>query len=639
MFAQCESLLPESTASDVARPHVARVVLTLARIVGTKSIRSLILQSLQLAVLACGIATALPVSSQTLSISRYYPLSLGNQWTYKSDTLATSTISVGSPVVLQTGVAASPVQRVSSNESGYSVSYMTNDGSGLREYQTYVSRVPVPGYGDTSATATMSPAVTMAPAVVALGSTYTSSGNMTFDYANVVVINANYISSSKIVGMELVRDYYGTRSWQALKVVTTVTVRVNSNGQTSTITSVATNWFAEGVGTVQFSGPNSSGTVETWKLTSTNVVPAPAVLAPAAPTSVVANPGNGQVTVSFAAPVSDGGSAITGYTVTSNPSGGVDINAGSTSTTHTITGLTNGVTYVFTVKAANLVGTSVASGPSNSVAPMAPPAPPGGASNFQGMWWASPANSEPGWGINFAHQSDTLFATWFTFGVDGKPLWLVAAATKTSGATYSGRLYTGTGPAFYSVPFDPSKVVAMEVGSVTFTFANSDSAAFTYTVNGMSQTKQITREQFGSSMPTCVWGNQPNLAVATNYQDMWWAAPPNAEPGWGINFAHQGDAIFATWFTFDFDGKPLWLVTGANKVDSNTYSGTLYTGTGPAYNSAPYDPAKVTPIEVGTATFTFSDGNNASFAYTVSGITQTKPITRQVFSSAGTVCH
>jgi hypothetical protein len=42
---------------------------------------------------------------------------------------------------------------------------------------------------------------------------------------------------------------------------------------------------------------------------------------------------------------------------------------------------------------------------------------------------------------------------------------------------------------------------------------------------------------------------------------------------------------------------------------------------------------------VGTATFTFSDGNNAQFAYTVNGVSQTKAITRQVFSPPGTVCE
>ncbi|MBV5349351.1 fibronectin type III domain-containing protein, partial [bacterium] len=61
---------------------------------------------------------------------------------------------------------------------------------------------------------------------------------------------------------------------------------------------------------------------------------------------------------------------ITGYTVTSIPAGGIDANAGSTSLTHTITGLTNGTSYMFTVKATNSAGTSVASVSSNSVIPV-----------------------------------------------------------------------------------------------------------------------------------------------------------------------------------------------------------------------------------------------------------------------------
>jgi len=42
---------------------------------------------------------------------------------------------------------------------------------------------------------------------------------------------------------------------------------------------------------------------------------------------------------------------------------------------------------------------------------------------------------------------------------------------------------------------------------------------------------------------------------------------------------------------------------------------------------------------VGVATFTFSDGNNATFAYTVNGISQNKAITREIFAAPGTVCQ
>ena len=91
---------------------------------------------------------------------------------------------------------------------------------------------------------------------------------------------------------------------------------------------------------------------------------------PDAPTTVTASAGNAQATVSFSAPVNNGGSAITGYTVSSNPAGGVDSNAGSTSLSHLVTGLSNGTAYTFTVTATNAAGgTSVASAASNSVTP------------------------------------------------------------------------------------------------------------------------------------------------------------------------------------------------------------------------------------------------------------------------------
>lgn len=102
------------------------------------------------------------------------------------------------------------------------------------------------------------------------------------------------------------------------------------------------------------------------------VVPA---TVPGAPLIGTATAGNAQATVTFTTPRSNGGSAITGYTVVSNPEGGVDENAGSTGRTHLISGLANGKTYTFTVTATNAVGTGAASGASNSVKPVAPQVP------------------------------------------------------------------------------------------------------------------------------------------------------------------------------------------------------------------------------------------------------------------------
>jgi len=266
--------------------------------------------------------------------------------------------------------------------------------------------------------------------------------------------------------------------------------------------------------------------------------------------------------------------------------------------------------------------------------------PPAVFGNYQGLWWAAPPDSESGWGINLNHQGTTIFATWFTFGADGKPVWYVVSATSTPANpnVFSGNLVTGTGPPFTA--FDPARVAAAEVGSVTFTFIDANTATFAYNVNGIAQTKTITREVFASPVPACTFGALANLALATNFQDIWWKAPANSESGWGINLTHQGDTIFVTWFTFGADGKPLWFVVATTKSAPNVYSGTLYRMvSGPPFSAVPFDSALVNGTPVGTVTLTFSDGNNGIFAYTVDGTSQAKPITRQVFAAPGTACQ
>jgi serine protease len=263
--------------------------------------------------------------------------------------------------------------------------------------------------------------------------------------------------------------------------------------------------------------------------------------------------------------------------------------------------------------------------------------------NAQGLWWASPAASESGWGMNFAHQGDTIFVTWFTYDASGKPTWFAAELHKSGPNIYSGAIFTTTGPAFNAVPFNPAQVVETTVGNMTVAFSPPNDAVVNYTVNGLSRSKLITREVFGP-LPACVWGQQNDLTLATaNYQDLWWRAPAGSESGWGINFTHQGDTIFATWFTYDRSGKPWWLIALLNKTASGTYAGNVSTVTGPPYFALPFNPALVVETIIGTASVTFSDGNTASFAYTINdgagAVSQTKPLTRQVFAAPGTVCQ
>jgi uncharacterized repeat protein (TIGR02543 family) len=99
---------------------------------------------------------------------------------------------------------------------------------------------------------------------------------------------------------------------------------------------------------------------------------------PDAPTIGVATAGDAQATITFTPPADDGGAAIIAYTVTATdvttPANGGQSATGAGSPI-TITGLTNGDTYTFTVTATNSVGVGPASDASAAVVPAKPSAP------------------------------------------------------------------------------------------------------------------------------------------------------------------------------------------------------------------------------------------------------------------------
>jgi hypothetical protein len=101
--------------------------------------------------------------------------------------------------------------------------------------------------------------------------------------------------------------------------------------------------------------------------------------------------------------------------------------------------------------------------------------------------------------------------------------------------------------------------------------------------------------------------------------------------------------IFATWFTYDFDGAALPLSATLTRTSERTYSGSLIRTSGPPFFAVPFDPAAVERIVMGTATVGFENANEASFSYDVRdgtrGTSRTKAITRQVFREPGTACH
>ena len=184
------------------------------------------------------------------------------------------------------------------------------------------------------------------------------------------------------------------------------------------------------------------------------------VIAPDAPTGVTATAGDGQATVSWTAPADDGGSEVTGYTVTASP-GGATCTAAATATSCDVAGLTNGTAYTFTVVATNSVGDSDPSDPSAAVTPLGAPGQPTAVSGVAGdgqvtVSWTAPASD----------GGSAVTGSTVTAAPGGATCTAAGAATScvVSGLT-NGTAYTftvvATNTTGDSDPSDPSAAVTL----------------------------------------------------------------------------------------------------------------------------------------------------------------------------------
>ena len=174
--------------------------------------------------------------------------------------------------------------------------------------------------------------------------------------------------------------------------------------------------------------------------------PSAPATAPGAPTGVSATAGTGQATINWSAPANDGGSPITGYTVTpyigSTAQTPVAVSAPASS--KTISGLTAGTAYNFTVTAVNAVGSGAESAHSNSVTPTANTVPtaPGTPSANGG-----PAQATLNWSAPSSDGGAAITSYRITPYVGATALTPVNTGSTTTGATVTG-LTNGTAYTF-----------------------------------------------------------------------------------------------------------------------------------------------------------------------------------------------
>jgi hypothetical protein len=264
-----------------------------------------------------------------------------------------------------------------------------------------------------------------------------------------------------------------------------------------------------------------------WKsITSGNALGA----VPGPPNNLNATMGNAQASIAFSPPTSNGGSAITNYTVTSSP--GNFIGAGTVSPI-VVTGLTNGTSYTFTVVATNLIGNSVASVTSNAVTPITVPEAPTSPFATFGNAQASVAFSTPMSNGGSAITSYTvtsspggLIATGALSPLvvngltNGTAYSFTVMATNAAGNSEASVISNVVTPyTTPSVPLSPTAVAGNAQASITFSppTSNGGSTITNYTVTSTPDNFTGT----GTVSPIVVTGLTPGTSytfevVATN---------------------------------------------------------------------------------------------------------------------------
>jgi YVTN family beta-propeller protein len=254
--------------------------------------------------------------------------------------------------------------------------------------------------------------------------------------------------------------------------------------------------------------------------------------------------------------------------------------------------------------------------------------------NYQGLWW-NPAES--GWGISLAHQGDSIYLTWYTYDAAGRSSWLAMLASRTGPQTYSGDILEVHGSPYNVLPYNPAAKIVARVGTGTLTFTGATTATFDMTAKNVTRSIALTKFSIGGPVPICVYETVAIPVVASNYQDLWWGGP--AEDGWGLSIIHEGNRIYAVWYTYDIDGSPLWLASLMTPSLSGDFFGTVLRAAGPPFGPA-FDPAGVTLTTVGQAMLSFANGNSATLSYTVGMTSGNKSLTRFMFAApAGTICQ
>jgi len=128
------------------------------------------------------------------------------------------------------------------------------------------------------------------------------------------------------------------------------------------------------------------------------------------------------------------------------------------------------------------------------------------------LWWNP---SESGWGLQVNQSGNLLFVTIFIYRTDGSALWVSAQLTNVGGTTFTGNVFLSSGPYFGAPIFNPALVTTVPVGTMTFTSTGVLTATITYSVNGVSVTKNIQRQPLQLEPVSGTYSGSANVTASS----------------------------------------------------------------------------------------------------------------------------
>lgn len=169
--------------------------------------------------------------------------------------------------------------------------------------------------------------------------------------------------------------------------------------------------------------------------------------------------------------------------------------------------------------------------------------------------WFNPERSGEGWSLEILDEHSAV-GYWFTYDEEGEQRWLIGVGEIEGDRIEFPEMLVTSGGRF-GPDFDPGEVVLEVAGSVSMTFSNCNNGQFEYSV--FEQEMDIELARLSRTLTLDCEGANEDYPDGRGQQSGSWFDPGHSGEGFSLQWQTNGSAV-VTWFTYDPDGRPYWMI-------------------------------------------------------------------------------